>query len=188
MRARTRPRRTRGFSRAAVGRSRRRALRVFGLGQAVLLVPLLALERRMKRAGGPGIIPFELAGTPERSRKIMDRWGAEGRSAARLSLLLDFPFLVTYSGFQAAACAALSDEQRRRGADALARAGRLIASAQLAAGAFDAAENTALLAILAGRDGRLPAVARACARAKFALLVAGLAYEGLGLASRLSSR
>ena len=169
-------------------RARRRALRVFGVGQLVLLVPLLELERRMRRTGGPGIIPFELAGTPERSRRIMDRWGDEGRSAARLSLILDYPFLVTYSGFQAAACDAVADALHRRGAGTLARAGRLIASAQFAAGAFDAAEDTALLAILAGRDGRLPGVARACARGKFALLIIGVAFQALGLAHRLWSR
>lgn len=87
----------------------RRALWTFGLGGAALLIPLLALERAMKRTGGPGIIAFELAGTPERSRKIMDTWGPEGQSAARLSLLLDYPLLITYCGIQVAGCAAASD-------------------------------------------------------------------------------
>jgi hypothetical protein len=154
----------------------------------VLLVPLLVLERRMKRAGGPGIIPFELAGTPERSRRIMERWGPAGQSAARLSLVLDYPFLVTYSGIQLAACGAASDALRRRGATALADAGRVVGPAQLAAGGFDAVENTALLGILAGRDGRLPALARACASAKFGLLLLGWLYGALGLASRLTAR
>ena len=99
---------------------------MLGAGQVLLLAPLVALERRMKRTGGPGIIPFELAGTPERSRRIMERWGPEGRAAARTSLLLDYPFLVTYSGFQLAACRAASDALRRRGANALADAGRVI--------------------------------------------------------------
>jgi len=165
---------------------RRPPLWAFGAGQILLLVPLLALERRMKRAGGPGIIPFELAGTPERSRRIMDRWGSDGRSAARLSLVLDYPYLVTYSGLQLGASRAASNALRRRGATRLAEAGRVIGAAQLAAGAFDAAENTALLGVLAGRDGRLPALARACARAKFALLGLGWGYGALGLASRLA--
>jgi hypothetical protein len=142
----------------------------------------------MTRTGGPGIIPFELAGTPERSRRMMEKWGWEGQSAARLSLLLDYPYLVTYSGLQLAGCGAASDALRRRGATALADAGRLIGLAQLAAGACDAAENTALLGILAGRDGRLPALARGFARAKFGLLIAGWLYEALGLASHLTKR
>ncbi|MFL5820404.1 MAG: hypothetical protein ACJ76S_06945 [Solirubrobacteraceae bacterium] len=168
--------------------ARRRGILAFGAGQVALLVPLLALERRMKRAGGPGIIPFELAGSPERSRKIMDRWGAEGQAAARLSLLLDYPYLVTYSGLQVAATRASSKALRRRGASALARAGRVIGATQLAAGMFDAAENTALLGILAGRNGRLPALARAFASAKFALLGLGWGYAALGLASHLTKR
>ena len=161
---------------------------ILGAGQILLLAPLVALERRMKRTGGPGIIPFELAGTPERSRWIMERWGPEGRSAARTSLLLDYPFLVTYSGFQLAACGAASDALRRRGANALAEAGRVIGPAQIAAGAFDAVENTALLGVLSGRTERLPAVARAAARAKFALLRIGWLYAAMGLASRVLRR
>jgi len=149
---------------------------------------MLALERRMNRAGGLGIIPFELAGTPERAQEMMDRWGAEGRSAARTSLLLDYPFLVTYTGLQVAGTALASDALRRSGADGLADAGRLIGPAQIAAGAFDATENTALLGILAGRRGRWPAVARAAATAKFALLTVGWIYGALGLAGHLSSR
>lgn len=141
----------------------------------------------MLRTGGPGIIGFELAGTPERSRRIMDRWGPEGRSAARLSLLLDYPFLVTYCGIQVAGCAAASDALRARDANALATAGRLIGPVQIAAGAFDAAENTALLGILGGRAGRLSAVARACAQAKFVVFLVGLLYEALAVASHLQA-
>lgn len=114
--------------------------------------------------------------------------GDEGRSAARLSLLLDYPFLVTYCGIQVAGCAAASDALRHRDANALATAGRLIGPAQIAAGAFDAVENTALLGVLAGRAGQLSAVARACAQAKFAVFIVGCLYEVLGVASHLSSR
>jgi hypothetical protein len=153
---------------------------ILGAGHVLLLAPLVVLDRRMRRTGGPGIIPFELAGTPELSRRIMDKWGPEGRSAARMSLLLDYPYLVTYSGLQLAACSAASDALRRRGATTLADAGRVIAPAQIAAGAFDAAENTALLGVLGGGSDRLPAVARAAARAKFALLMLGCLYAAVG--------
>jgi hypothetical protein len=167
---------------------RRPLLWILGAVQALLLAPLLALERRMKGTGGPGIIPFELAGTPERSRRIMEKWGPEGMSAARMSLLLDYPFLVTYSGLQLAACDAASEALRQRGATALAGAGRVIGPAQIAAGAFDVVENTALLGVLSGRGERLPAVARSAARAKFALLRVGWVYAAIGLASRLLRR
>jgi hypothetical protein len=164
--------------------SRRGAVRILGLAQVALLLPLFEMERRMRRAGGAGIVAFELAGTPERADKIMGKWGAEGQAAARVSLVLDYPFLVTYSGLQFIGCLAASDELR----GPLAAAGRFIAPAQLAAGAFDAVENTALLAIVAGRPGRLPEVARACALAKFALLTVGVLYRALGIASRVARR
>ena len=156
------------------------ALRSFGAAQVALLVPLLILERRMQRTGGPGIIPFELAGTPERSRRILETWGTDGRTAAKASLVLDYPFLVSYSGFNIA-LAGLAGE-RLPGATA-------IAAAQVAAGACDAAENTALLGVLAtSPDGRLPAVAATFARVKFALLSTVWAYLAAGLAAHLARR
>jgi hypothetical protein len=158
--------------------------RILAAGQILLLIPLSACERRMRRTGGPGIIPFELAGTPERSRKIIETWGPSGQAAARVSLLLDYPFLLTYSGLQLDGCRSASRRLRRAGATALADAGRVIAPLQLAAGAFDAAENTTLLAILAGRDGRLPGLARFFASVKFALLGLGWLYVAAGLLSR----
>jgi hypothetical protein len=139
------------------------------------LGPLLSLERRMKRTGGPGIIPFELAGTAERSRQIMETWGEEGRAAAKRSLLLDFPFPATYASLQAMACAASSDALSVRG-NRLADVGGLFSWSQLAAALCDYVENTSLLLILAGRDGRLPMVARTAAQAKFVLIYTGLAY------------
>ena len=134
-------------------------------------------------SGGPGIIPFEVAGTREGAERIMRRWGPEGRAAARQSLILDYPFLVGYASLQAPTCAAAADAMRRRGWRARAAAGAAVSWGQLAAGGFDALENAALLGVLAGRRRRLPAVARACATAKFALIGLGWAYGLLGLAA-----
>lgn len=167
-------------------RARRRAtVAAAGAGQVALLVPLLRCERRMRRAGGPGIIGFELAGTPDRARRIMSTWGEDGRAAARTSLLLDFPYLVTYSVLQYAACLAAGEALRRRGRRRLADAAPVLAGAQIAAAAFDAAENASLLGVLAGHDTRLPGTARGFARVKFALLIAGWSYAAAGLASRV---
>jgi hypothetical protein len=159
-----------------------------GIGQVALLTVLLPQERRMRRTGGPGIIGFELAGNPERSQRIMARWGEEGRAAARASLLLDFPYLVTYAVLQSAACNSAGDALRRGGWPPLARWAPLIARAQFAAAAFDATENLSLLGVLGNRSPRLPALARACAQAKFALLLVGWSYAAAGLVSHLSSR
>ena len=163
-------------------------IRAFGAAVVALLVPLLELERRMRRTGGPGIIPFELAGTPERSRQIMSTWGEEGRSAARLSLLLDFPFLVSYTGLNLAVVGAVGGVLDDRGWQRAAAAAPVVAAAQVAAGACDAVENIALLGVLAGREEQLSAVAKRAATAKFWLLRAGYAYAALGLAARVQVR
>ena len=158
---------------------RGRALAGWGAAQLALLVPLAAAERRMKATGGPGIIPFELAG-PEHARRVLDGWGPSGRRAARVSLLLDYPFLVAYTGFNLALTTVAAEGLGGAGAGA-------VRAAQIAAAACEAAENTALLGVLARDDDEvLPRVARAFARAKFALLGAGWAYAAAGLASRFA--
>lgn len=164
----------------------RRRQATWGLAAALLIQLRLfaALERRMRATGGPGIIPFELAGTPERARRIIDLWGSDGRRAARRSLLLDYAFPPTYASLQALGCTAVGDRYRARGRRVLAAGGGPLAWGQLAAAGFDYVENTALLLILVGRDGRAPALARRAALAKFALLFAGWSYMLLGFTAR----
>ena len=74
---------------------------------------MLVLERRMRSTGGPGIFGFELAGSPERAQQILEAWGPDGKSAARVSLLLDYPYLVSYAGLQAAGCGMAAEAFRR---------------------------------------------------------------------------
>jgi hypothetical protein len=138
----------------------------------------------MRATGGPGIITFELAGTPERARRITDVWGSDGRRAARRSLLLDYAFPPTYACLQALGCTVTGDRYGARGRRVRAAGGGALAWGQLAAAGFDYVENTALLLILAGRDGRTPALARRAALAKFALLFAGWGYMLLGFTAR----
>jgi hypothetical protein len=140
----------------------------------------VTFERQMKRTGGPGIIPFELAGTTERAREILDSWGRQGRSAARNSLLLDYLFPPTYATLQALICDAIAAGLTKRGRRSLAAAGPMIGWSQLAAAGFDYAENSALLLVLAGRDRRAPRVARRAALAKFALITLGEGYILVG--------
>jgi hypothetical protein len=147
-------------------------------------VSLLGLERRMRSTGGPGIIPFELAGR-ERAQGIMDTWGAEGKAAAHRSLVLDFPYLVSYSGVHAIWCTMASETLHRNGREGAAKLGGLAAGSQLLAGACDAAENAALLGVLAGHTDVLPRVARSFALAKFGLLGVGFAYVALGLVTHV---
>lgn len=119
----------------------------------------------MRRGGGPGIVGFELAGSPERVEAILAAWGPGGQTAARRSLLIDYLVLASYGPLLAGLCG-------RAGG----RFGPVVAHAQYVAAACDVGENTALLAVLAGRRGGLPALARAMALTKFALLGAGLAH------------
>jgi hypothetical protein len=164
-------------------RQRRAATWGLTLAALIQLRFFASLERRMRRRGGPGIIPFELAGTPERANRIIRIWGSDGRRAAKRSLLLDYVFPPTYAWLQALACTATADRCAARGR-ALAAWGGPLAWGQLLAAGFDYVENTALLLILSGRDGRLPALARRAALAKFALLFAGWSYMLLGLNAR----
>lgn len=151
---------------------------------AALMVPLVILDRRMQATGGPGIIPFELAG-PGRSEEILRRWGEEGRGAARASLLLDFPYLVAYTALNVRLTQRASDALATHRLGRLAALGRGVASVQVAAGACDAIENTALLGVVArGGDARLASLARTAARAKFAGLIAGWLYGAAALAAR----
>ena len=166
-------------------RGRRRAIWGLLAAEVAQLGPLLSLERRMKRTGGPGIIPFELAGSAERSQQMMSTWGNEGQAAARMSLLLDYLFPATYAPLQALACTASADGFGKRGRRALASVGGPIAWGQLAAALFDYLENTGLLLILAGRNGQLSLLVRRAAVTKFMLTYAGLGYIllGIGLAA-----
>ena len=49
-------------------KSRGHALGLLALATAAQLTVFAGLQRRMKRTGGPGIIPLELAGSTERAR------------------------------------------------------------------------------------------------------------------------
>lgn len=163
----------------------RRSLTAPAAVTAGLLIPLAALDRRMRATGGTGIIAFELAG-PGRSTEILRAWGTEGQRAARASLLLDFPFLVAYTVLNLRLTGRTSDAMPACGAGRLKAVAPVIMAVQVAAGACDAVENAALLGVVArGGDVRLSALARNAARAKFACLTAGWLY---GAAAVLGSR
>jgi len=148
-----------------------------------LLVPLTELDRRLQASGGTGIIRFELAG-PDRSVDILRKWGADGRRAARASLLLDFPFLVAYTTLGVRltneAGTVLSTHS-----DRLASASRAVAAIQIAAGICDAVENAALLGVVVRNgDARLASIGRSAAITKFAGLTIGWIYGAAALAER----
>lgn len=143
-----------------------------GLAFAAYTAGMLVLERRMRATGGPGIIPFELAGNASRAEAIMARWGSDGRRAARISTWLDFGYMTTYGVF---AALLVERTRRRRGHPAALPA---IVGVAVAG---DAVEGISLLKVLNGtRVAENARCARSAALIKFAVLALALAYVGAG--------
>jgi len=163
---------------------RRRALWLLGIATLALLVVLALLDGRMHDAGGPGIIPFELAGSAGRAAEILADWGHDGRAAARLSLWLDYLYLIAYGAFLWLAARAVRDGALRRGWARLARPGGVVAALALAGAACDALEDAFLLLVLGGHGGSVaPPIATGFAVVKFACLAIALLYVLGGLAA-----
>lgn len=169
--------------------TRGRGLWAFGVAAAVLFALLGVADREMQDAGGPGIVPFELAWSSERAAEILAEWGEGGQDAARLSLWLDFPFLAAYAGFLTLAVLAVRDAASARGRFRYARPATAIAALPAIAAACDAVENVNLLLVLDGdADTAAPSLAAAFATAKFAILTAAILYLVAGLAILAATR
>ncbi|MGN6188566.1 MAG: hypothetical protein ACTHOE_06680 [Conexibacter sp.] len=162
--------------------TRRRALWILGIASLVLFAVLAAIDRQMTKTGGPGIVGFELARTSARAAEILGQWGSSGRDAARVSLWLDFLYLVTYAAFLWLAVRGLRDALARRGVDGLARFGARIGLLPLVGAACDAGEDVFLLLVLGGHGGdHAPAIATAFATVKFVCLGIVVLYLLSGL-------
>jgi pimeloyl-ACP methyl ester carboxylesterase len=148
----------------------------------VLGAILLALDGRLWDEGGPGIVGFELAAHADNADEILVEWGADGRSAARWSLVLDFLYLAGYAVFWALAVRAAGDLAARRGWRRLA-ALRVLWPVALVAAACDAIENVLLLVELEGTTGLAP-FAAAFAALKFIGLAVVVGYVVLVLVRR----
>jgi hypothetical protein len=162
--------------------TRRRALWILGIASLVLFAILAVIDRRMTGTGGPGIVGFELARTPERAQEILGEWGGDGRDAAKLSLWLDFLYLATYGAFLSLAVRAVRDAFARRAMDGFAHFGGRIALLPLVGAACDAVEDVFLLLVLGGHGGSAaPAIATAFASVKFVCLGIVVLYLLVGL-------
>jgi hypothetical protein len=150
-------------------------MRIAAAAFAIYTAVMLVLERRMRQTGGPGVIPFELAGNASRAEEIMTRWGSDGQRAARLSTWLDFGYMTTYGVFTALL---VDRTRRRRGHPAALPA---IAAVAVAA---DAVEGVSLLKVL--NRTRVAVYARraqVAAIIKFAVLAGALGYVATGFES-----
>jgi hypothetical protein len=168
--------------------TRWRGLIASGIAAVLLLLAMAPADGRMKDTGGPGIVPFEVAGSQNRAEEIMAEWGDEGRDAARESLWIDFGFLAAYGTFLTLALAAIRDRARERGWRRLAAIGGVaVAFGALCAG-FDALENICLLLTLGDAGSAFPLMAAIFASLKFFFLAASTAYIAVGLAMWLGRR
>ncbi len=149
-------------------RSRDNRLAAATVAFVVYTTIMLVLERRMQQTGGPGIIPFELAGNASRAEDMMTRWGSDGQRAARLSLWLDFGYMATYG---ALAALLVERARRRRGHPAVLPAMVIVAVAA------DATEGVSLLNVLnRTRVTVYSRRARIAALIKFGVLAGALGY------------
>ena len=152
-------------------------------------IVMYLIDPSMQSTHGPAIIGFEFAGSKARATQIMAEWGARGRSAARLSLWIDYGYMISYGAFFTLAGLATRDLARQRDWRRLATAGIVVPFFAAAAAMFDASENVALLLTLGGHGGSFaPVFATACSSIKFTLIAIAIGYVLLGLAVRLRPR
>jgi len=105
-------------------------------------------------------------------------WDATEKLWAAFSLGLDFLYLVSYAAFFALGCVEIANRFQYL---PLAKLGIVLAWGQGVAAGFDSLENISLFAILLGSQNEILAlVARVLATLKFALILAGLLYIGMG--------
>jgi hypothetical protein len=162
----------------------RRSLSIPAAVTAGLSLPLVVLDRRMRAAGGFGMLAFEVSG-PDGGAEILRAWGVEGQRAARASLVLDFPFLVAYTVLNVRLTARASDALSGSGGRMAKGLASVVVAVQVAAGACDAVENLALLSVVArGGDARLSTVARRAALVKFAGVIASWLYGAVAVFGR----
>jgi hypothetical protein len=163
--------------------SRKHALILLGIATLAFTVILEVIDPSHV-SHGPTILDFEFAGSQARAAQIVSEWGPKGRSAAHLSLLLDYGYMLSYGVFFALAGFLVRDTARARRWRRLAAIGVIAAPlSALAAASFDAGENVALLLTLAGNGGSFaPPFAAVCSAIKFTLISIAILYALVGLA------
>jgi hypothetical protein len=159
----------------------RRALWLLAIGTIAFGLAALPSLNTMSDHG-TGVIDLELMATTKEAERVLSEYGPDGRSAARTSLWLDYPYLVCYSLFLALAGGTIAGRAERLGRGTWRAVGITVAWGGLLAGLLDAIENAALLWVLDGHPEQpFPAIAYVCALPKFALAAAAVLYLLIGL-------
>jgi hypothetical protein len=160
---------------------RKRALILLGVATVAFTV-VLELIDPSHVSHGPTILAFEFAGSRARATQIVAEWRPKGRSAAHLSLILDYGYMLSYGLFFALAGFAVRDTARAHDWRRLAAIGAVVPFFALAAASFDASENVALLLALGGHGGSFaPPFAAICSAIKFTLIAIAILYAVCGL-------
>ena len=130
---------------------------------------------------GVGIIEFELARTSHKAAQLVSDLGPHGRWAARISLYLDYGYLLGYGLFFAGACVVVSERARELGWRRWGALGVALAWGVLLAAGLDAIENGALLVVLGRHTAQpWPGIAFACAAPKLVLVGLAQLYALVG--------
>ena len=172
----------RGGPVSALTHSRRRGLVVLILFIASLAVGALQLPSLGTMSDhGVSIFKLEFTRTASNAARYYHELGSSGRDAARTSLYLDYPYLILYGLFFAAASLVVAARAAERGTAHLVRLGRGFAVAGLLAALFDAGENAFLLIVLGGHtDQPWPGIAFCFTVAKFAVSLATAGFIVVG--------
>jgi hypothetical protein len=160
----------------------RTRLWITGLLALGFFVVLGVIDSSLKDTGGPGIVPFEVEFTSDNARDTLAKWGADGRDDAKLSLWLDYGFLIAYGAFFSLAVKALVESLGwHRWA--------FLAPLPIVAAVSDAVENAFLLMTI-GQDGDQPwpLLAGLFASIKFLLLTPAQVFVLVGFVVWLSRR
>ncbi len=168
--------------------NRKRALILLGVATLAFTLIIEVIDPSHV-SPGPTILAFEFAGSRARATQIMAEWGAKGRSAAHVSLLLDYGYMLSYGLFFALAGFTVREFARARDWRRMAVVGAVVPFFALAAAGFDASENVALLLTLAGNGGSFaPPFAAVCSAIKFTLISIAILYAVCGLVLWLRAR
>ena len=132
--------------------SRKQWLIVLGALIVAFYVAFGVIERSLPE-GTPGVIQYEFVGSEDRAAEMLAEWGDAGQDDIRLSLWIDYGFMLVYGAFFTLAGLATRDFARERGKQALASVGRWAPWCAVGAALFDAIENANLLLILGGHGG-----------------------------------
>lgn len=140
----------------------------------------------MRPVTPPNIIEFEFARTPEKVVKIFIDWGGGGVEKAKMSILLDFVFLVLYSWAISLGCKVVAGFSQTA---IISKIGLQLSWIIWIAGACDIIENVSLLLVMRNLNAILLEIAFWTAGIKFTIVIIVLLFIatafGMGLMQKL---